>query len=201
VTASQANGQGHDGYAKLRVSAFLDALAAKGPAPAGGSAAALVLAQAAALCAKSARLSERQLSAGRAAELTEDAEQVRASAALLIDEDPRAYADVLKARRLRSDQPAGSADAAAELAAALSAAADVPLRIVELAVPVCAIAATLAANGNPGLRGDALAAGLLAQAAAHAAAGLVRINLASAPDDPRLARADGLLASIDDQLK
>jgi formiminotetrahydrofolate cyclodeaminase len=200
VTASRANGREQDGYAGLRVGAFLDALAAKGPAPAAGSAAALVLAQAAALCAKSARLSERQLSAVRAAQLAGEAEQVRASAASLIDEDPRAYADVLRARRRRADQPEGSADAVAELAAALSAATDVPLRIVELAVPVAAIAAKLAADGNPSLRGDALAAGLLAQAAAQAAAGLVRINLASAPGDPRHARADGLLASIDDHL-
>ena len=86
------------------------------------------------------------------------------------------------------------------MAAALSAAADVPLRLVELAVPVTAIAATLAADGNPALRGDALAAGLLAQAAARAAACLVRINLAGVPCDPRHSRVDSLLASIDERL-
>jgi len=68
-------------------------------------------------------------------------------------------------------------------------------------VPVSAIAATLAADGNQALQGDALAAGLLAQAAARAAACLVRINLAAAPGDPRHARADALLASIDEHLK
>jgi len=67
-------------------------------------------------------------------------------------------------------------------------------------VPVSAIAAMLAAEGHPGLRGDALAAGLLARAAAEAAAGLVRINLAGAPGDARHARADQLLASIHDHL-
>jgi len=199
VTGGREGNTGPAEYAGLPVAAFLDALAARAPAPAGGSAAALVLAQAAALCAKSARLSERQLSAGRAARLTGEAEQVLVSAASLIDEDPRAYADVLRARR-RAGQAEGSADAAAGLAAALSAAADVPLRIVELSVPVSAIAAMLAAEGNPGLRGDALAAGLLARAAAEAAAGLVRINLAGAPGDARHARADQLLASIHDHL-
>lgn len=117
-----------------------------------------------------------------------------------MDEDPRAYAAVLEALRLRADRPQDSADARAGLAAALSAAADVPLQIVELAVPVSAIAATLAVDGNHALRGDALAAGLLAQAAARAAAVLVRINLAGAPDDPRHARADALLARVDEQL-
>jgi methenyltetrahydrofolate cyclohydrolase len=191
---------GPDEYGRLPVGAFLDALAARAPAPAGGSAAALVLAQAAALCAKSARLSERQLTADRAAEITQEAERIRGTAASLIDEDPRAYANVLKARRSRNEQPQDAA-AAAGMAAALSAAADVPLRIVELAVPVSVIAATLAADGNQALRGDALAAGLLAQAAARAAACLVRINLTGAPGDPRLARIDALLARIDEHLR
>jgi formiminotetrahydrofolate cyclodeaminase len=159
-----------------------------------------VLAQAAALCAKSARLSDRQLPAGRAAQLTDEAEHIRATAASLIDEDPRAYAAVLNALRNRAGQPKDSADAAARLAAALSAAADVPLQLVELAVRVAAIAATLAADGNKALHGDALAAGLLAQAAARAAAALVRINLASSPDDPRHARADTLLARVGEHL-
>ena len=189
-----------DGYGGLPVGAFLDALAARSPAPAGGSAAGLVLAQAAALCAKSARLSSRQLTADRAAQLTEEAEHIRARAASLMDEDPRAYAAVLEALRRLAEQPK-EADAAAGLAAALSAAADVPLQIVELAVPVSAIAATLAADGNQAVQGDALAAGLLAQAAARAAACLVRINLAAAPGDPRHARTDALLASIDEHLK
>ena len=76
-----------------------------------------------------------------------------------------------------------------------------PLRVIELAVPVSALAATLAADGNPTLRGDALTAGLLARAAAGAAACLVRINLAAVPGDPRHARAEALLATVDEQLR
>jgi formiminotetrahydrofolate cyclodeaminase len=201
VTVGQEGSLGPDGYAGLPVGAFLDALAARTSAPAGGSAAALVLAQSAALCAKSARLSERQLAAGRAAEFTQEAEQIRGSAASLIDEDPRAYTNVLKARRRGDEQTQDPAAAAARLATALSEAADVPLRLVELAVPVSAIAATLADEGNQALRGDALAAGLLAQAAARAAACLVRINLTDEPGDVRLARVDALLARIDEHLR
>ncbi|MDR2985866.1 MAG: cyclodeaminase/cyclohydrolase family protein [Nocardiopsaceae bacterium] len=190
-----------DGYGGLQVSAFLDALASRAPAPAGGSAAALVLAQAAALCAKSARLSARQLTAGRAGQMTDEAEHIRATAASLIDEDPRAYAAVLTALRHRAEQPEGSAEAAAALATALSAAADVPLRIVELAVPVSAMAATLAADGNKALKGDALTAGLLAQAAAKAAATLLRINLAAETDDVRHAQVDTLLTRVEKHLR
>jgi formiminotetrahydrofolate cyclodeaminase len=190
-------GQGGS-YQPLPVGGFLDALAAGAPAPAAGSAAALVLAQAAALCAKSARLSARQLTADQAGQLTAEAEQARAEAASLIDEDARAFSAVIE----QSRRPAGQSGSAEGLAAALSRAADVPMRIVELAAAVARLGVTLAADGNPALRGDALAAGYLAQAAARSAAALVRINLASTPGDPRPARAQALLTSIDqlDQL-
>ncbi len=251
-SAGPAVRSSRDGYAGLPVGAFLDALAAGSAAPAGGSAVALVLAQAAALCAKTARLSARQLTAERAGPLTAEAEQVRARAASLIDDDARAYRAVLEQTRPRAgesetpgqsgptgpsghtepsaaagesgsagqnrtagesgtagqnrtagesgtagqNRTAGESGAAGRLVAALSDAADVPLRMVELSVPVARLAATLAAGGNPALRGDAVAAGLLAQASARAAAELVTINLAAMPDDPRHARAADLLAAI-----
>ncbi len=196
MTDGRETQHGPGGYAGLPVGAFLDALAAKTACRPGGSAAALVLAQAAALCAKSARLSARQLTADRAAQLSEEAEQMRARAASLIDDDPRAYAAVLDALRRRAEQPKDSADAAARLAAALSEAAEVPMRVVELAVPVAGLAAALTADGNPALRGDTITAALLAHAAARSAAALVSINLADAPGDPRLARATALLAGL-----
>lgn len=230
----------------MPVGTFLDALAAGKPAPAAGSAAALVLAQAAALCAKAGRLSSRQLTADRAVGLVEEADQIRSRAASLIDEDPRAYQAVIEQTRRLGGQgrgessaagpagspgpadavgspgsagparsadsagspgppgladSAGSAGSAEGLAAALSAAADVPMQVVELAVPLASIAAVLAESGNPALRGDATAAGLLAQAAARAAAVLVRINLAGVPSDPRHARADARLAEIDEHVR
>lgn len=182
---------GRPGYTELGLGEFLDALAAGTAAPAGGSAAALVAAQAAALCAKAARLSARQLTARRADELALEAEQARTVAASLIDDDARAYLAVIQQARL----PAGEARRAG-LAAALSAAADVPLRIVGLSAGIATMAASLAAAGNPALRGDAVTAALLAQAAARSAAGLAAINLAASPGDPRLRRADDLLAAI-----
>ena len=155
-----------------------------------------MLAQAAALCAKSARLSARQLTAERAAALTDEAEQILATAASLIDEDPRAYRAVIEALRRRAGASGEGGDQDAGLAAALSSAADVPMRLVELAVPVAGLAAALAADGNPALRGDAITAALLAHAAARSAAALVSINLADAPGDPRPARAADLLAGL-----
>jgi len=154
-----------------------------------------VLAQAAALCAKAARLSARKLTAARADALIQEAERIRAEAASLIDEDPLAYRAVIEQNR----RPPGEARDA-RLAAALSDAADVPLRIVELSVPVVSLAAVLAAECKPALRGDAITAGQLAGAAARAAATLVVINLAGAPDDPRHSLARDMAAAIEREL-
>jgi formiminotetrahydrofolate cyclodeaminase len=143
-----------------------------------------------------ARLSHRQLSAARVGELLADAERIGRAAASLIELDAQAYTRVIEATRAARAGAAGSADHADALAAALSHAADIPLRLVELAAKVATLATALAHDGNPALRGDAITAEHLAWAGGQAAAALVRINLASTPDDPRLTRADHLLAQL-----
>ena len=92
---------------------------------------------------------------------------------------------MLAARRA-GDRPA--------LRAALSAASDVPVRVAEIALAVAGIAATVAASGNPAVRGDAIAAALLATAGAQSAAVLVQINLAGVADDGRPGHAARLAA-------
>ena len=169
-------------YLDLPVGRFLGLLAGPEPAPSGGGAAALAVSMAASLCAMTARLSARQLSPGDAETLTHDTERMATTAASLIQADADSYAAVIAARRSAGPEPG-------PVAAALSAAADVPMQIAELAVPVAETAARLAAGGNPNLRGDAVAGALLAAAGAGAAAVLVGINLAEAPDDGRPARA------------
>jgi methenyltetrahydrofolate cyclohydrolase len=168
-------------YLDQPVGRFLELLASSEPAPSGGGAAALAVSMGAGLCAMTARLSARRL-ADEAADMAKSLERTAAAAASLIQADADSYAAVITARR--------SAGAGSEpVAAALAAAADVPMEIAGLAVPVADAAARLAARGNPNLRGDAIAGALLAAAGARAAAVLVGINLAGAPDDTRTARA------------
>jgi formiminotetrahydrofolate cyclodeaminase len=81
-----------------------------------------------------------------------------------------------------------------ERRAAKAVAAEVPLGIAETAAAVAELARSLAAAGRPGLVGDALAGADIAAGAARAAARLVEINLADAPDDPRVARARAAVA-------
>jgi formiminotetrahydrofolate cyclodeaminase len=154
---------------------FAAALSERTPAPGGGSAAAASLALSAGLCAMAARFSERQLGE-RAGEVAELADAIRMRALELADEDASAYAFVLAARRLGPSVPAGEREEARAMAAA--AAVAVPSEVAELGAEVASLAAEIAGAGNPNLLGDALAAVLLAEAAAAAAASLVEINLA-----------------------
>ena len=133
--------------------------------PAGGSVAAIAVAMAAGLVAKTARLSPEW---PRAAEVLERVEALRALVAPLAQADADAYTKVLEAQRRKE----GVADA-------LSAAADVPLAIAEAATEVASLASLAAREGNTRLRGDAVMAAELAQAAARGAAELVAINLAA----------------------
>jgi formiminotetrahydrofolate cyclodeaminase len=149
---------------------FLAALADRTPAPGGGAAAAAGCALGAALAEMTARFAGREEDARAAAGFV-------AEALRLGEADLTAFAPVLSA----SDD--------VERAAALSAAAEVPLAIAETAAATAELARSLARLGRPALVGDALAGADLAAGAARAAARLVELNLADAPSDPRVARA------------
>ena len=179
-------------YLDMPLGQFLTVLASGTPAPGGGAAAALSVALGASLCAMTARLSARRLDNAVTSQLTTDGERILRSAASLMQADGEAYSRVISAMR----KSTGADPAAREraVAAALSDAADVPMQIVELAAEAAGLASRLAADGNPALRGDAIAAALLAGAAARSAATMVSINLAGTPDDERHARADSLVA-------
>ncbi|HEY6277958.1 MAG TPA: cyclodeaminase/cyclohydrolase family protein [Streptosporangiaceae bacterium] len=180
-------GGGPDGYLNLPVGQFLAALSAPTPDPGGGAVAALAVTLAASLCAMTSALSARRLAAAEP-----EAEPLAARATRLRDEAaPLAEADVARYRAVLAAQRAGDSGA---IQAALSAACDVPMRVTELGAEVAAIAAAVAADGNPAVRGDAITAALLAAAGASSAAALVRINLAQAPGDARPGRAGRLAA-------
>lgn len=181
-------------YLTMPLSAFLAALADGTAAPGGGCAAATAVAIGAGLCAMTARLSVRQLTADEAAELAGGASALQAGAAALIQADASSYQAVLAARR--PADVAADASQADRVAAAISGAADVPLQVLGFAAQVARLAGRLAADGNPNLRGDALTGLFLAEAGAKAAAMLVGINLAGAPDDDRHATARRLLHDV-----
>jgi methenyltetrahydrofolate cyclohydrolase len=147
--------------------------------------AAIAVALAAGLAGMAARLSTGQLA--DAPELADQADASRRRVAPLARADAESYGRVLDAYRDPEDRTARVRDA-------LSGAADVPLAVAEAGSEVAAIASRLAEEGNPNLKGDAMAAVLLASAGVRAAAKLVQINLTSAnAGDDRLDRANSLV--------
>jgi formiminotetrahydrofolate cyclodeaminase len=170
-------------YLDMAVGRFVAELSAATPDPGGGATAALAVTLAAGLCVMTARLSGRRLPA--AEELAARAGLLRDRAAPLAQADAEAYRAVIAA--LRAPGRAG-------VPAALSAACVVPMQVAEIGAEVAALAAAVAAGGNPNVRGDAITAALLAAAGARAAAALVRINLTGAEGDDRPARAERLAA-------
>jgi formiminotetrahydrofolate cyclodeaminase len=166
------------------LSALLQDVAARTPAPGGGSVAAIAVALAASLVGMAARFSDSSWPA--AAEVAARADELRARAGPLAQADADAYSRVLAAYRLPRSED-GSRDEA--VARALEEAASVPLEVAGLAAEVARLAAQAVREGNPNLRGDGATGASLAAAAAGAAATLVEINLAHTPRDDRITRA------------
>jgi len=160
--------------------------------PASGSASAAVIAIASSLLEKVARLSAaRWASAGAA---LEEAHALRLRAEALVEADANAYMSYVDAQR--AAKALGREERERMVAVARAATVDVPLAIARLAGETVDLAATLAENGNPNLRADAMVAATLAAAAATSAARLIGVNLSGAQDDrssdaDRVARAAG----------
>src|SRR5215213_1420310 len=172
-------------YLDLPLRAFLDLVASGEPAPGGGSVAAVAVALAAGLSGMAARLSAGQL----ADELADRSDAARRRVAPLARMDAQSYARVLHAYRVPDSETRSE-----RVSDALSGAADVPLAVAEIGNKVAGIAARLVEEGNPSLKGDAIAAVLLAEAGVRAATVLVEINLSSVNvEDDRLGRAKELV--------
>lgn len=180
-----------DSFLAQRVDELLEEIATDTPAPGGGSVAALVVAMAAGLAAMAARFSLEHWD--EAAGAVEQADALRASAIPLAPGDSAAYEEVLTAMRLPKNLEPEVRNKT--IGNALARAAEIPLEIAGQAAQVAELAALVAEHGNPNLRGDAVAAALLASAAARAAANLVEINLGTTASDERIARARSRVAA------
>jgi methenyltetrahydrofolate cyclohydrolase len=163
---------------------FLDRLAAEEPSPAGGSAAALGVAMGAALIAKVAKASKGWPEAGA---VVAQAERLRRRTAPLAQSDADVYEEALAALHLPEQLEPEVRDMA--IGQVLARAAEIPLVIAEAGADVACLAAEVAEKGAPERRGDAIAAALIGEAAARAAANLVAINLTVTPEDERVLRA------------
>ncbi|HET7857075.1 MAG TPA: cyclodeaminase/cyclohydrolase family protein [Gaiellaceae bacterium] len=168
---------------------FLDTLAGAGPAPAGGSAAAITVAMAAGIVGMVARASKEHWE--EAGGVVGQAETLRARVAPLAQADAEAFVGALTALRSRDELEERYRDQ--KLREALERAAEIPLRIAEAGCDLACLAALLVENGNPEVRADAAVAAVLAEGGTRAGAKLVAVNLSALEGDPRIRHADSLV--------
>ncbi|MBV8991661.1 MAG: cyclodeaminase/cyclohydrolase family protein [Solirubrobacterales bacterium] len=162
-------------------------IAAREPAPGGGTAAAVGAATGAALVEMAAGFALRSAEGGerRPGRVRDRARALRAELLTLAEADLSSYRPVLEALALDRDSPRR----VPTLRAALSAAAMVPLAIAAGAAEVAELGVLIAGESSRELIGDAVTAVLLAEAATCAASKLVELNLRTTPEDKRLGEA------------
>jgi formiminotetrahydrofolate cyclodeaminase len=185
----------------LEFHAYAQRLASAAPTPGGGSAAALVGALGAALCAMVARITaEGKISEGQRREceaVIDEADTLRR--ALLVERrlDEAAYGAVVAAMALPR---AGEAEKAARTAAvqeALAGAAAAPLGVARRAAAVAALADVLLDLGSKNVISDVLCAAEFAAASLSASAANVRINHKFLKDQALVATQGGELAELE----
>ena len=162
---------------------MLDAMAATTPTPAGGSAAALVGALAAALTQMVAGLTmgrqEYTAVQAEANAVLDDAAELREQLTSAIAEDARAFQQFMEARRRIGLEPEDREEA---LKRATFHVAEVPLKVARLSRDVTILAHSITQIGNANAVTDAAAAAILARAAVQTAVLTVRINVKLLPE-------------------
>ncbi len=184
----------------LSVNEYLDRLASGDPTPGGGSAAALAAALGAALASMVCNLTlGRDTFAAIEPEiraLVDRSEQLRARLRSGVDEDARAYGEVMAAFRRPRTTDAEKARRGDAIQATSERAARVPLAIAEDCATLLALCQELVGKTNPHAASDIAVAALLAGAALDGAAANVEINLRSIKDDQLLGEMRARLATL-----
>ena len=173
----------------LSLREFIDSVANAEIAPAGGSAAVVGVALAAALVRKVALASQ---DAGIAGGTAAQAGKLRARAVDLIEADAEAFMLARTALWQRHQLDPRTRDT--EIGAKLAETAKVLLAISEVSADVAQLALATRDDADADLRPDLAVACLLAEAGAATGLHLVEINLGVQPGDERLSRAQALLA-------
>lgn len=184
-----------------KISDFLARLADRVPAPGGGAAAALHVAQAAALLGMVARYTtgdkyaEHVSSIAHVITLTDE---LRVMALRLAQDDADAFTAVTRAYKLPQDTEQARTTRSATIAAALVGAAQPPAEVIVVAAACIELAEKLLPIGNPNVVTDIAAAAEAARAGAATARVNIEINLAGIKDDQARAELSAQAHRVDD---
>jgi glutamate formiminotransferase/formiminotetrahydrofolate cyclodeaminase len=167
----------------MTIDRFVDEVSSNSPAPGGGSVAALAGSLGAALAAMVANLTVGKAGYESAwassSALAERAQDIKAALLAAVDDDTRAFDDVLAAMRLPKATDADKRTRSDAIAAAYEKATAVPLATARLCLQAIELAEEAARTGNRNSASDAGVGALLAKAGLESALLNVRINLPS----------------------
>ncbi len=167
----------------MTVERFVDEVSSNSPAPGGGSVAALAGSLGAALAAMVANLTVGKAGYESAwvssSTLAERAQALKAALLRAVDEDTKAFDDVLAAMRLPKATDEEKSSRSAAIATAYEKATSVPLVTARLCLQAIELAEEAAVTGNRNSASDAGVGALLAKAGLESAILNVRINLPS----------------------
>jgi formiminotetrahydrofolate cyclodeaminase len=179
---------------------FLGRLADRTAAPAGGAAAALNAAQAAALLAMSARFCDGHAHTGHAGtvdEIVTEADRLRESCVELIVADGESYGSVMAASRLPKETEDQRAARSAAIAAALIAATLPPAQVIAAATRLLDMAEALQPLVNRSIAPDVAAAVEALRAAVATSRTNVEANLSGITDPAARDRLTGVIAGVE----
>jgi formiminotetrahydrofolate cyclodeaminase len=169
------------------VQEFLDELASSSPAPGGGSVAALAAALGTGLTAMVCRLTigkKKYVDVQSEMErILTEAEELRARATQLVDEDTEAFQGVMAAFGLPKETPEQQERRTLAIQQATKRATIVPLKVMQVCEAGIELARRVAEKGNKNSISDAGVAALMLHAACTGAAMNVRINLGGIRDE------------------
>jgi len=197
------------------ISAFLEQLAARVPAPGGGATAALHAAQSAALLAMVARYSDgAKYDAALMDHIIAEADGLRTDALTLAESDEEAFAAVAEAYRLPKETAEQKQARSAAVAEALAGAARPQADVIRLALLLVSFAEELLRAGNRNMITDVAASAEAARAGAVTAQLFIEVNLRGMKDpavraeiaamasvaDEVTARADRIIAAVREEI-
>ncbi len=162
------------------LAAWGESIAAGTPTPGGGSAAAVATALAAGLAGMVARLAASKASlsdAGHFHSMAAEADELRAEALRLAEEDWKAVSAVFKVMALPRTTPEAKGQRQAALEKAWADAATVPMQLVRVAARVALLTRQAAEGGHRNSWGDAVVGAMLAAASAHSASLMLELDL------------------------
>jgi methenyltetrahydrofolate cyclohydrolase len=181
------------------ITAFLDQLAARVPAPRGGATAALHAAQSAALLAMVARYSNgAKYDAELMNHVVTEADGIRFDALTLVEADAAAFGAVADSYKLPKDTPEQQEARSAAIAQATAGAAQPPADVVRLALLLVSLAEELLPTGNRNVITDVAAAAEAARAAAVTAQVNIEVNLRGLKDPAVAAELAGMSQVTDE---